>query len=137
MKNKLIIFSLLFVGSISQCSLYERMKAKAASAAQSVRKTATSAYDKVGGMARSASDKLQSTASNIRNTIGRESEAFINGVRSVPGQLSEIKENIEDKLGEWGYRVRKSIQQLNPTMDKVTYTNVETGETVVDYVSRS
>lgn len=136
MKNKLIVLSVLFVGFTTQCSLYERMKAKAASAAQAVKNTATSAYDKVGGMARSASGKIQSAAGTVRNVVGRESEAFINGVRSVPGQLSDIKENIEDKLSLWGYRVRKSIQQLNPTMDKVTYTNVETGETVIDYVPR-
>lgn len=136
MKTQLIILSALLVSFVSQCSFYDRMKAKAASAAQSVKNTATSAYDKFGGMAQSASNRLQSTAGSVRNTIGRESQAFMSGVRSVPGQLSDIKENIEDKLSEWGYKARKTIESISPTLDKVTVTNVETGEEVVEYVKR-
>jgi len=158
MKKQLIVLSALFVGFASQCSFYERMKAKAASAAQSVKDTATSAYDKYGGMAQSAkgklsdvatsaqdkfggmaqsaSGRLQSAAGSVRDTIGQESKAFMSGARSVPSQVSEIKENIEDKLSEWGYKARKKVESLSPKLDKVTVTNVETGEELVEYVNR-
>ena len=59
MKKQLIILSALIVTGITQCSLYDRMKAKASSAAQSVKQSATSAYDKLGGMAQSAQGKAQ------------------------------------------------------------------------------
>jgi len=144
MKTQLIILSALLVSAMSQCSFYDRMKAKAASAAQSVKNTATSAYDKFGGMAQSASNKLQSTAGSVRNTIGRESQAFMSGARSVPGQLAGIREDIggmarsakEDFVDSYidpiKGKVSRFFNKLSPTLTKVTLTN-EAGETIEQY----
>jgi hypothetical protein len=137
MKKQLIIFSALFAVFASQCSFYERMKAKAASAAQSVKDTATSAYDKFGGMSQSASNKLQSTAGTVRNTIGRESQAFMSGARSVPGQLNAIKEDFVDSyIDPIRGKVSRFFNKLSPTLTKVTFTTITndgTEETIEQY----
>jgi len=155
MKTQLIILSALLVSFVSQCSFYDRMKAKAASAAQSVKDTATSAYDKfggmaqsaknnlsdtatsaydkVGGMAQSASNKVQSTAGSVRNTIGRESQAFMSGARSVPGQLNAIREDFVDfYISPVRGKVSRFFNKLSPTLTKVTLTD-EAGETIEQY----
>lgn len=116
MKTKLIVLSVLVVGFTTQCSLYERMKAKAASAAQSVKNTATSAYDKVGGMARSASGKIQSAASSVKGRITGAAEDFVDFyIDPIRGKVSRF------------------FNKISPTMTKVTITDAETGETVEKY----